>query len=124
MIPKIDVRNPSVCRSGRWKRRRRVNAVSMARWEYFGCQPRVPMRAGSQVAMASGDNHRVTSPRRTSARSYEAQLATPYFVLYPGWIRDLISSVCSSAPLPNRIERIRVSRLQAAGFVHQRPRTP
>ena len=35
MIPKIDVRNPSVCRSGRWKRRRSVNAVSMARWEYL-----------------------------------------------------------------------------------------
>ena len=57
------------------------------------------MRAGSQVAMASGVNHRVTSPRRTSARSYEAQLATPYFVLYAGWIRDLIPSVCSSASL-------------------------
>ena len=69
MIPKIDVRNPSVCRSGRWKRRRSVNAVSMARLEYFRCPQRVPSRAGSQVAMAFGDNHRVTSPRRTRDRS-------------------------------------------------------
>ena len=27
-------------------------------------------------------------------------MATPYFVLYAGWIRDLIPSVCSWAPLP------------------------
>jgi len=84
MIPKIDARNPSVCRRGRWKRRRSVNEVSIARLEYFGCPPRVPTCAGFQVAMASRDNHKVTSPRWTSARSWEGQLATPYFVLYEG----------------------------------------
>ena len=30
---------------------------------------RVPLRAGFQVAIVSGDSHTVTSPRRTSARS-------------------------------------------------------
>ena len=66
MIPKIDVRNPSVCRSGRWKRRRSVNAVSMARWEYFGCPPRVPLRAGSQVVMAPGTPGHVASADQSS----------------------------------------------------------
>ena len=39
---------------------------------------------GSQVAIAPGDTHRVMSPRPTSARSYEAQFATRYFVVYVG----------------------------------------
>ena len=43
-------------------------AVSMARSEYRRCPPRRPLRRGVQAAIASADNHTVTSPRRTSAR--------------------------------------------------------
>ena len=45
--------------------RRSVNAVSIATSEYFRCPPRVPPPSGSQAAIASGDNHTVTSPRST-----------------------------------------------------------
>ena len=42
-------------------------AVSMARSEYRRCPPRRPLRPGVQAAIASEDNHTVTSPRRTRA---------------------------------------------------------
>ena len=42
-------------------------AVSMARSEYRRCPPRRPLRRGVQAAIASEDNHTVTSPRRTRA---------------------------------------------------------
>ena len=64
----------------------------MATLEYFNCPPRAPTRAGSHVAMASGETHTVTSPRWAKARSYEAQFATRYLVLYVGWTFDVIPS--------------------------------
>jgi len=69
IIAKSEVRNPSAWRSGRWKMSRSIRAVSMATSEYFRCPPRVPLWPGSQAVIASGDNHNVTSPRRTKARS-------------------------------------------------------
>ena len=45
----------------------RVRAVSMARSEYRRWPPRWPLRRGVQAAIASEDNHTVTSPRRTRA---------------------------------------------------------
>ena len=48
-------------------RSRRVRAVSMARSEYRRCPPRWPLRLAGQAAIASEDNHTVTSPRRTRA---------------------------------------------------------
>ena len=54
--------------------RRSVRTVSLATSEYFLCPPRLPPPSGSHAAMAAGDSHTVTSPRWTSARSYEAQL--------------------------------------------------
>ena len=47
---------------------RRVMAVSMARSEYRRCPPRLPLRLAVQAAIASEDNHTVTSPRRTRTR--------------------------------------------------------
>ena len=47
---------------------------------------------GLHVAMASGETHTVTSPRWAKARSYEAQFATRYLVLYVGWTFDVIPS--------------------------------
>ena len=90
IIPKSEFRKPSVWRSGRLKIRRRVSAASMANSEYFHCPPRLPTPAGSHAAMASGDSQIVTSPRRTSARSYSAQLPTRYFVLYFGCTLDFM----------------------------------
>ncbi len=90
IIPKSEFRKPSVWRSGRLKMSRRVSAVSMARLEYFNCPPRLPTPAGSHVAMASGESQIVTSPRRTSARSYSPQLPTRYFVLYFGCTLDFM----------------------------------
>ena len=69
IIPKSEFKQPSAWRSGRWKMRRSVSAVSIARSEYLNCPPRVPTRPGAQAAMASGATHRVTSPRPTRARS-------------------------------------------------------
>ena len=48
----------------------------------------------SHVAIASGVNHRVTSPRWTSARSYAGQFPTRYFVLYLGCTLDFTSRSC------------------------------
>jgi hypothetical protein len=48
-IQKIDVRNPSVWRSGRWKRSRSASAVSMARSEYRSCPPRVRCQPHGEV---------------------------------------------------------------------------
>ncbi len=49
----------------------------------------------SHVAIASGVNHRVTSPRWTSARSYAGQFPMRYFVLYLGCTLDFTSRSCS-----------------------------
>ena len=43
-------------------------AVSMASSEYRRCPPRLPLRLAVQAAIASEDNHTVTSPRRTRTR--------------------------------------------------------
>ena len=45
----------------------------MARSEYWSCPLRLPTPAAAHVAIASGVSQRVTSPRRTRARSYSAQ---------------------------------------------------
>ena len=71
------------------------SAVSMARSEYGSCPPRVPTPTASQVAIASGANHTVISPRWTSARSYAGQFPTWYFVLYFGCTLDFISRSCT-----------------------------
>ena len=89
------VRVHSVCRRGRWKMSRSVSAVSMARSEYCRCPPRVPTPTASQVAIASGANHTVISPRWTSARSYVDQFPTWYFVLYFGCTLDFMSRSCA-----------------------------
>ena len=73
---------------------RSVSAVSMATSEYCSCPPRVPTPTASHVAIASGVNHRVTSPRWTSARSYAGQFPTRYFVLYLGCTLDFTSRSC------------------------------
>ena len=59
-------------------------AVSMARSEYRRCPPRRPLRRGVQAAIASEDNHTITSPRQTRAWLQAGQFATRYFVLYVG----------------------------------------
>ena len=74
---------------------RSVSAVSMARSEYCSCPPRVPTPTVSQVAIASGANHTVISPRWTSARSYAGQCPTWYFVLYFGCTLDVLSRSCT-----------------------------
>ena len=66
----------------------------MATSEYCSCPPRVPTPTASHVAIASGVNHRVTSPRWTSARSYAGQFPTRYFVLYLGCTLDVTSRAC------------------------------
>ena len=66
----------------------------MATSEYCSCPPRVPTPTASHVAIASGVNHRVTSPRWTSARSYAGQFPTRYFVLYLGCTLDFTSRSC------------------------------
>ena len=73
---------------------RSVSAVSMATSEYCSCPPRVPTPTASHVAIASGVNHRVTSPRWTSARSYAGQFPTRYFVVYLGCTLDFTSRAC------------------------------
>ena len=60
---KIEFRKPSVWRSGRWKTRRRVSAVSIATFEHLSWPPRLPFGSGLHAAMASGDSQTVTSPR-------------------------------------------------------------
>ena len=47
--------------------------------------------AAAHVAIASGVSQRVTSPRRTRARSYSAQFPTRYVVLYFGYTLDFTS---------------------------------
>ena len=74
---------------------RSVSAVSMARSEYCRCPPRLPTPTASQVAIASGANHTVISPRWTSARSYAGQFPTWYFVLYFGCTLDFMSRSCT-----------------------------
>ena len=54
----------------------------------------MPTPTASHVAIASGVNHRVTSPRWTSARSYAGQFPTRYFVLYLGCTLDVTSRSC------------------------------
>ena len=54
----------------------------MARSEYWSGPLRLPTPAAAHVAIASGVSQRVTSPRRTRARSYSAQFPTRYVVLY------------------------------------------
>ena len=56
----------------------------MARSEYWSCPLRLPTPAAAHVAIASGVSQRVTSPRRTRARSYSAQFPTRYVVVYFG----------------------------------------
>ena len=75
--------------------RRSVSAVSMARSEYCSCPLRLPTPGASHVAIASGASHRVTSPRRTRARSYAGQFPTWYFVLHFGCTFDFTSRSCS-----------------------------
>ena len=74
---------------------RSVSAVSMARSEYCSCPPRLPTPTASQVAIASGANHTVISPRWTSARSYAGQFPTWYCVLYFGCTLDFMSRSCT-----------------------------
>ena len=76
------------------KIRRSVSAVSMATSEYCSCPPRLPTPTASHVAIASGVNHRVTSPRWTSARSYAGQFPTRYVVVYLGCTLDFTSRSC------------------------------
>ena len=66
----------------------------MATSEYCRCPPRLPTPTASHVAIASGVNHRVTSPRWTSARSYAGQFPTRYFVVYLGCTLDFTSRSC------------------------------
>ena len=66
----------------------------MATSEYCSCPPRLPTPTASHVAIASGVNHRLTSPRWTSARSYAGQFPTRYFVLYLGCTLDFTSRSC------------------------------
>ena len=74
---------------------RSVSSVSMARSEYCRGPPRVPMPTASQVAIASGANHTVISPRWTSARSYAGQFPTWYLVMYFGCTLDFMSRSCT-----------------------------
>ena len=71
-----------------------VRAVSMARSEYWSCPLRLPMPGAAQAVIASGVSQRVTSPRRTSVRSYAGQFPTRYLVLYFGWTLDFTSRSC------------------------------
>ena len=66
----------------------------MATSEYCSCPPRLPTPTASHMAIAFGVNHRVTSPRWTSARSYAGQFPTRYFVLYLGCTLDFTSRSC------------------------------
>jgi len=50
--------------------------ASTATLEYFHCPPRVPTPAGSQVAIASGDTHRVTSRLRPDSFRWRARRAS------------------------------------------------
>jgi hypothetical protein len=118
MRRRIDRRKPSAWRSGSWKIRRSVSAVSMATSENRSCAPRHPVGQAVQAAMASGENQSVTSPRRTRLRSYEAQLVTRYFVLYLGWTLDRFED---TPPAPVGIPGYRQSGVGAIGVMHQRP---
>ena len=63
----------------------------MARSEYWSGPLRLPTPAAAHVAIASGVSQRVTSPRRTRARSYSAQFPTRYVVVYVGCTLDFTS---------------------------------
>ena len=63
----------------------------MARSDYWSCPLRLPTPAAAHVAIASGVSQRVTSPRRTRARSYSAQFPTRYVVVYFGCTLDFTS---------------------------------
>jgi hypothetical protein len=101
---------------GRSRNSRSVKAVSIATSD-LRCPPRVPPRRGSQPTMASGANQRVTSPRRTSARSIGWPVATLYRVLLFGMhLRRHCGAVSPRARVgfgSRSIER---------RFLHQRPR--
>ncbi len=82
-------------RSGSPNTSRSVNAVSIAWSENLRCAPRRPDGAGFHASIASGESQNVTSPRRTSARSYAGQFPTRYLVLYFGCTREFIPRSCS-----------------------------
>ena len=58
----------------------------------------LPTPTASQVAIASGANHTVISPRWTSARSYAGQFPTWYCVLYFGCTLDCMSRSFTCRP--------------------------
>jgi hypothetical protein len=96
-------KNPSVCRSGKWKSSRIVRAVSIAQSEYVQGAPRRPDGLAFQALIASGEIHRVRSPRLTRAWSYSGQLVTWYFALKSGWTLEFMPgpSTNSARPLEN-----------------------
>ncbi len=63
MILNTEARKPFAKRSGRWKTRRRVSAVSIATCEYSSWPSRWPEGFGFHPEMASGDIHTVTSAK-------------------------------------------------------------
>ncbi len=71
-----------VWRSGRRKTNRSVNAVKIARFEYWRWPPRRPFFGGVHAAIASSLNQIVTSPRLLRPCSYSLQFRILYFVLY------------------------------------------
>ena len=100
----------------------------MARSELRRCPPRRPLRRGVQAAIASEDNHTVTSPRRTRARLYAGQFATRYFVLYVGWTFNfipvvwLLRSVPRSPPTPQGLHATTPRGAAGAGAPQARAR--
>ena len=117
---KIEIRNPSACRSGRWKSRRRVSAVLSARSEYFRFPPRRLVGLAFQLAMPSGESQTEMLPRWTSERSYSDHLPTRHCVLYFGWTRHRVIGMARSS-----WERMRYRPIEPghAHFSRQRPTT-
>ncbi len=87
-------RKPSAWRSGSPNTSRSVNAVSIAWSENLRCAPRRPDGAGFHASITSAESQNVTSPRRTSARSYSCQFPTQYFVLCFGCTREFMPKSC------------------------------
>jgi hypothetical protein len=65
-----DPNSPSVWCHGRPKAKRSISPVSTATSEYVGGQPRRPVCAGVQAAIASGVTQTVRLPRCRTAASY------------------------------------------------------
>ena len=84
-----------------------------------GFDPRLPTPTVSQVAIASGANHTVISPRWTSARSYAGQFPTWYFALYFGCTLDVMSRSCTCCRHDG--QEVESWLTEGAGSVHQRP---